>query len=149
MKSVIWDDTIVALATPPGVSAIGVVRLSGKDALAIIDQLFPSKNLTSQPSHSLHVGFIHDDGKILDEVVVSIYKTPRSYTGEDLVEISGHGSPYVLQQIIDACAKRGARLARPGEFTQRAFLNGKMDLTQAEAVADLIASNTCLLYTSP
>jgi tRNA modification GTPase len=139
---VIWDDTIVALATPPGVSAIGVVRLSGKDALAIIDQLFPSKNLTSQPSHSLHVGFIHDDGKILDEVVVSIYKTPRSYTGEDLVEISGHGSPYVLQQIIDACAKRGARLARPGEFTQRAFLNGKMDLTQAEAVADLIASNT-------
>jgi tRNA modification GTPase len=139
---VIWDDTIVALATPPGVSAIGVVRLSGKDALAIIDQLFPSKNLTGQPSHSLHVGFIHDDGKILDEVVVSIYKTPRSYTGEDLVEISGHGSPYVLQQIIDACAKRGARLARPGEFTQRAFLNGKMDLTQAEAVADLIASNT-------
>ena len=142
MKSVIWDDTIVALATPPGVSAIGVIRLSGKNAFAIIDQLFPSKNLTDQPSHSLHVGFIRDDEKILDEVVVSIYKSPRSYTGEDLVEISGHGSPYVLQQIIDACIIKGARLAKPGEFTQRAFLNGKMDLTQAEAVADLIASNT-------
>src|SRR6476469_4068407 len=142
MKSVIWDDTIVALATPPGVSAIGVVRLSGKNAFTIIDQLFPSKNLTDQPSHSLHVGFIRDDEKILDEVVVSIYKNPRSYTGEDLVEISGHGSPFVLQQIINACIKKGARLAKPGEFTQRAFLNGKMDLTQAEAVADLIASNT-------
>jgi tRNA modification GTPase len=142
MKSVIWDDTIVALATPPGVSAIGVVRLSGRNALPIIDQLFPSKNLTEQPSHSLHVGFIHDGKKILDEVVVSIYKNPKSYTGEDLVEISGHGSPYVLQQIIEACIKKGARLAKPGEFTQRAFLNGKMDLTQAEAVADLIASNT-------
>lgn len=138
----IWDDTIVALATPPGVSAIGVVRLSGKDALSIVDQLFPSKNLAAQPSHSLHVGYIYDDKKLLDEVVIAIYKTPRSYTGEDLVEISGHGSPYVLQQIIDACIKRGARIAKPGEFTQRAFLNGKMDLTQAEAVADLIASNT-------
>jgi len=142
MKSLIWDETIVALATPPGVSAIGVVRLSGNKALPIIDQLFPSKNLSDQPSHSLHVGFIHDEGKILDEVVVSIYKNPRSYTGEDLVEISGHGSPYVLQQIINACIKKGARLAKPGEFTQRAFLNGKIDLTQAEAVADLIASNT-------
>ncbi len=142
MKSVIWDDTIVALATPPGVSAIGVVRLSGKNAFTIIDQLFLSKNLSDQLSHSLHVGFIHDEEKILDEVVVSIFKSPRSYTGEDLVEISGHGSPYVLQQIIDACIKKGARPARPGEFTQRAFLNGKMDLTQAEAVADLIASNT-------
>src|SRR5678815_1998783 len=142
MKSVVWDDTIVALATPPGISAIGVVRLSGKNAFKIIDQLFPSKKLTDQLSHSLHVGFIQDDDKILDEVVVSIYKNPRSYTGEDLVEVSGHGSPFVLQQIIDACIKNGARLAKPGEFTQRAFLNGKMDLTQAEAVADLIASNT-------
>src|SRR4030095_8060533 len=142
MKSMMWDDTIVALATPPGVSAIGVVRLSGKNAFPIIDRLFPSKNLTDQPSHSLHVGFIHDGKKILDEVVVSIYRNPRSYTGEDLVGISGHGSPSVLQQIIDACRKNGARLAKPGECTQRAFLNGKMDLTQAEAVADLIASDT-------
>ena len=139
-----WDDTIVALATPPGVSAIGIIRLSGKDAFKIVNRLFPSKNLAEHASHSLHVGFIKEDEKILDEVVVSIYKTPHSYTGEDLVEISGHGSPYVLQQIIDACLKKGARLAKPGEFTQRAFLNGKMDLTQAEAVADLIASNTSI-----
>ena len=96
----------------------------------------------------MHVGFIRDDEKILDEVVISIYKDPHSYTGEDLIEISGHGSPYVFQQIIDACIKKGARLAKPGEFTQRAFLNGKMDLAQAEAVADLIASNTALITKS-
>jgi len=137
-----WDDTIVALATPPGIGAIGVIRLSGNRTFEIIDQLFTSKKLSQQPSHTLHVGFIKDGETAIDEVVVSIYKKPRSYTGEDLVEISGHGSPYVLQQIINACLKRGARLAKPGEFTQRAFLNGKLDLTQAEAVADLIASNT-------
>src|SRR5438477_3874336 len=139
-----WDDTIVALATPPGVSDIGIIRLSGRDVFKIANQLFPSKNLNEQPSHSMHVGFLKDGDMILDEVVVSVYKNPRSYTGEDLVEISGHGSPYVLQQIIDAFIKKGARLAKPGEFTQRAFLNGKMDLTQAEAVADLIASNTSI-----
>jgi tRNA modification GTPase len=137
-----WDDTIVALATPPGVGAIGVIRLSGKDAFPIIDKLFPSKKLSEQPSHSLHVGFIKDEEKIIDEVVISIFKNPKSYTGEDVIEISGHGSPFVLEKIIGACIKNGARLARPGEFTQRAFLNGKLDLTQAEAVADLIASNT-------
>jgi tRNA modification GTPase len=137
-----WDDTIVALATPPGIGAIGVIRLSGNRTFEIIDQLFTSKKLSQQPSHTLHVGFIRDGETAIDEVVVSIYKNPRSYTGEDLVEISGHGSPYVLQQIINACLKRGARLAKPGEFTQRAFLHGKLDLTQAEAVADLIASNT-------
>src|SRR5881275_1545959 len=93
-----WDDTIVALATPPGVSAIGVIRLSGKDAFTIIEQLFSSKNLTDQLSHSLHVGFLKDGNAILDEVVVSVYSNPRSYTGEDLVEISGHGSPFVLQK---------------------------------------------------
>ena len=137
-----WNDTIVALATPPGVSAIGVVRLSGKEAIQIINKLFPSKDLSKQPSHTIHVGFLKQDGKPLDEVVVSIFKGPRSYTGEDVVEISSHGSPYVLQQVIDACVQAGARLAKPGEFTQRAFLNGKLDLAQAEAVADLIASNT-------
>ena len=139
-----WDDTIVALATPPGISAIGMIRMSGANAFIIINQLFPSKDLTKQPSHSLHVGYVQLEGKMIDEVVVSIYRAPRSYTGEDLVEISAHGSPYVLQQIIDACIKKGARLARAGEFTQRAFLNGKLDLVQAEAVADLIASNTSM-----
>jgi tRNA modification GTPase len=141
-----WDDTIVALATPPGIGAIGIIRLSGNNVFNIINELFPSKDLSAQPSHSLHVGFLKDDDKILDEVVISLYKSPRSYTGEDVVEISGHGSPYVLQQIVDACIKRGARLAKPGEFTQRAFLNGKIDLTQAEAVADLIASNTFIAH---
>ena len=137
-----WDDTIVALATPPGVGAIGVIRLSGTKSFQIINQLFSSKDLSKQLSHTLHVGFLKDENIILDEVVVSLFKGPKSYTGEDVVEISAHGSPFIQQQIIEACIKYGARLAKPGEFTQRAFLKGKMDLTQAEAVADLIASNT-------
>lgn len=137
-----WDDTIVALATPPGVGAIGVIRLSGSKAISIVNELFPAKNLQQQPSHTLHVGFLKDGEMVLDEAVLSLFKTPKSYTGEDVVEISCHGSPYVQQQVIDACIRKGARLAKPGEFTQRAFLNGKLDLTQAEAVADLIASNT-------
>ena len=137
-----WGDTIVALATPPGVGAIGIIRLSGNKALAIANELFSGKDLMSQPSHTLHVGFLKEDEKVLDEAVVSLFKGPKSYTGEDVVEISCHGSPYVQQQVIDACIKKGARLAKPGEFTQRAFLNGKLDLAQAEAVADLIASNT-------
>ncbi len=137
-----WDDTIVAIATPPGVGAIGVIRLSGKDAIEIINQLFPSKNLTEQVTHTLHVGLIKENDIVLDEAVISLFKTPKSYTGENVVEISCHGSPYVQQQVVQACIRKGARMARPGEFTQRAFLNGKLDLTQAEAVADLIASNT-------
>src|SRR5688572_342627 len=137
-----WDDTIVALATPPGVSAIGVVRLSGKKAIEIANSLFHAKDLYEQPSHSIHIGYLKEDETFLDEVVVSLFKSPRSYTGEDVVEFSAHGSPYVLQQVIESCIRKGARLARPGEFTQRAFLNGKLDLTQAEAVADLISSNT-------
>ncbi len=137
-----WDDTIVAIATAPGIGAIGVIRLSGKNAIPIINTLFPSKNLLQQPTHTLHVGFIKEDGIVLDEVVVALYKNPKSYTGEDVVEISCHGSPYVQQQVLQACIHKGARLAKPGEFTQRAFLNGKLDLTQAEAVADLIASET-------
>jgi tRNA modification GTPase len=141
-KSIGWEDTIVALATPPGIGAIGVIRLSGRQAFDVINRLFPSKDLAQQASHTLHVGFLKENGKVLDEVVVSLFKGPRSYTGEDVVEISGHGSPYVLQQIIQACVNQGARLAKPGEFTQRAFLNAKLDLAQAEAVADLIASNT-------
>ena len=137
-----WDDTIVALATPPGVGAIGVIRLSGSAALPIADRLFFSKKLSEQPSHTLHVGLLSHQQRPLDEAVVSIYKSPRSYTGEDVVEFSCHGSPYVLQEIVAACLAEGARLARPGEFTQRAFLKGKLDLTQAEAVADLIAAGT-------
>jgi tRNA modification GTPase len=137
-----WEDTIVALATPPGIGAIGIIRLSGKDSFAITDRLFPAKKISGQLSHTLHVGYLKEDEKVIDEVVISIYKSPTSYTGEDVIEISGHGSPFVQQQIIEACIRTGARLAKPGEFTQRAFLNGKLDLTQAEAVADLIASNT-------
>ncbi len=137
-----WEDTIVALATPPGIGAIAVIRLSGSKAIFIADRLFPSKDLSSQSSHTLHVGLLMDKENVLDEVVLSLYKGPRSYTGENVVEISCHGSPFVQQQIINACVEKGARLAKPGEFTQRAFLNGKLDLAQAEAVADLIASNT-------
>lgn len=137
-----WDDTIVALATPPGIGAIGVIRLSGSSAIGIVNELFPSKNLHLQNSHTMHVGFIKEEGADIDEVVVSLYKNPKSYTGEDVVEIGCHGSPFVQQQVIQACIRKGARLAKAGEFTQRAFLNGKLDLAQAEAVADLISSNT-------
>ncbi|WP_276133092.1 tRNA uridine-5-carboxymethylaminomethyl(34) synthesis GTPase MnmE [Polluticoccus soli] len=136
------NETIVALATPPGEGAIGVIRLSGKDAITIADKIFKGKKLANQPSHTIHFGKITDGTKDIDEVVASLYKAPKSYTGEDVVEISCHGSHYVLQQVIDLCTTNGAHIAKPGEFTQRAFLNGKMDLTQAEAVADLIASRS-------
>ena len=142
LKGTGWDETIVALATPPGVGAIGVIRLSGDKSIEIINSLFPSKDLSKQSSHTLHVGFLKDEGLSIDEVVISLYKSPRSYTGEDVIEISCHGSPFVQQQVMDACIRRGARVARPGEFTFRAFINGKLDLSQAEAVADLIASNS-------
>jgi tRNA modification GTPase len=137
-----WDDTIVAIATPPGVGAIGVIRISGTKAFDIMNELFPSKDLVKQLSHTIHIGFIKEEEKDIDEVVVSLFKGPKSYTGEDVIEIGCHGSPYVQQQILQAVIKKGARLARHGEFTQRAFLKGKLDLAQAEAVADLIASNT-------
>ena len=137
-----WDDTIVALATPPGIGAIGVIRLGGIRSVEIANDLFPSKDLLLQASHSLHVGLLKEGDQLLDEVVVSIYRAPGSYTGEDVVEISCHGSPHIQERILQACLSKGARLARAGEFTQRAFLNGKMDLTQAEAVADLIASHS-------
>mgnify|MGYP003347066035 CR=1 FL=1 len=137
-----WDDTIVALATPHGVSAIGVIRLSGKHAVDIADALFPSKDLAQQAGNTLHVGLLKEGTEGLDEVVISLFRAPRSYTGEDVVEISCHGSPFIEERIIRACLNKGARLAQPGEFTQRAYLKGKLDLAQAEAVADLIASNT-------
>ena len=137
-----WDDTIVALATATGIGAIGVIRLSGARTFEIINALFSSKDLSKQASHTLHVGIIKEENVVLDEVVVSLFKNPKSYTGEDVIEISCHGSPYVQQRVLQACIHGGARLAKPGEFTQRAFLNGKLDLTQAEAVADLIASES-------
>jgi tRNA modification GTPase len=136
------QDTIVALATPPGVGAIGVIRLSGPDAIKIVDEVFHGKNLQAQDTHTLHFGTIRDGDKILDEVLVSLFVAPKSYTGENVVEVSCHGSNYILQKVIQLFIKKGARSAQPGEFTMRAFLNGRMDLSQAEAVADLIASDS-------
>lgn len=137
-----WNDTIAAIATPPGIGAIGVLRVSGDRAFDIVQKLFPSKNLKEQPANTLHVGYLKEGKNILDEVVISLFKKPASYTGEDIIEISCHGSPYVQQQVLDTLIRNGARLAKAGEFTQRAFLNKKLDLAQAESVADLIASNT-------
>jgi tRNA modification GTPase len=142
------SSTIVALATPPGVGAIGVIRLSGSRAIITADAIFKGKRLENQPSHTAHFGKIETpDGRVLDEVLVTVFKAPHSYTGEDTAEISCHGSPYILQEIIQLCLQKGARLAEPGEFTLRAFLNGKMDLSQAEAVADLIASQSEAAHT--
>jgi tRNA modification GTPase len=137
------SDTIVALATPPGVGAIGVIRLSGVDAIKIADSVFCGKKLEKQATHTIHFGTIRDaDNRILDEVLASIFVAPKSYTRENVVEISTHGSPYIQQQIIQLLLSQGARMAQPGEFTLRAFLNGQLDLSQAEAVADLIASSS-------
>jgi len=136
------EDTIAAPATPQGMGAIAVIRVSGSQALSIVNRLFPTKDLTQVPSHTLHVGKIIWKNQWLDEVVVSVFKAPRSYTGEDVVEISSHGSPVIVQRILQALTEAGARMALPGEFTLRAFLHGKMDLTQAEAVADLIAAES-------
>ena len=137
-----WGDTIAAIATPPGIGAIGVLRLSGDQSFDIIQKLFPSKNLKVQAANTLHVGYLKEGKNVLDEVVISLFKKPASYTGEDVIEISCHGSSYVQQQVLEALIRNGARLAKAGEFTQRAFLNKKLDLTQAEAVGDLIVSNT-------
>jgi len=137
-----WGDTIVALATPSGIGAIGVIRVSGPGAVRVVGRLFTGKDLAGQPSHTMHLGLLKDGDEQLDEAIVSLFRAPRSYTGEDVVEISCHGSPVVLERVIQALLQQGARLARAGEFTQRAFLNGKLDLAQAEAVGDLIASQT-------
>jgi tRNA modification GTPase len=136
------EDTIVALATPEGIGAIGVIRLSGPDAITIAQRVFKGKNLLEQASHTIHFGHIVDGEVTLDEVLVSLFVAPRSYTGENVVEISCHGSSYIIGSIIRLLIKKGARAAKPGEFTMRAFLNGQLDLSQAEAVADLIASNS-------
>lgn len=136
------QDTIIALSTPPGSGAIGVIRLSGPEAITITNSVYLGKDLTKQQSHTLHFGLIKDENIIIDEVVASLYVAPKSYTKENVVEISCHGSNYIIQQILNLLIKKGARAAKPGEFTLRAFLNGSLDLSQAEAVADLIASDS-------
>ncbi|TDL99360.1 MAG: hypothetical protein C4K58_05430 [Flavobacteriaceae bacterium] len=139
-------ETIIALATPSGVGAISIIRLSGEDAIGIVNQFFQSqkkgKNLLNQKSHTLHLGYIQEENRLLDQVLVSLFKAPNSYTGENVVEISCHGSMYIQQQILQLFIQNGVRMAEPGEFTLRAYLNAKMDLSQAEAVADLIQSES-------
>lgn len=136
------EDTIIALATPQGVGAIAVIRLSGKDAIKVTNEVFFGKNLENQPSHTIHFGTIRDGEKIIDEVLVSVFKAPTSFTKENVVEISTHGSSYIINQVLKLFVRKGIRLAKPGEFTQRAFLNGQFDLAQAEAVADLIHADS-------
>ena len=138
-----FDDTIIAISTAPGVGAIAVIRLSGSRAIELADKYFKGKNLQKAASHTLHFGqLMTKTDEILDEVGVGLFKAPNSYTREDVVEISCHGSPYIQQQIIGLFLADGVRLATPGEYTMRAFLNGRMDLSQAEAVADLIAAES-------
>jgi len=140
----IRTDTIIALATPAGAGAIAVIRLSGPDAITIVSMHFESvsgKILENQKSHTIHLGYIKDGQNVMDQALISIFKNPHSYTGENVIEISCHGSPYIQQQIVQLFLRNGCRTADAGEFTLRAFLNGKMDLSQAEAVADLISSD--------
>src|SRR6185312_14835620 len=142
MQHIITDDTIVALSTPQGQGAIGVIRLSGPKAIDISQKLFPALALNSALTHTLHFGIIMDGKEVIDEAVVGIFGAPKSYTCQDVIEISCHGSPYIIQKALQLLIKHGARPAKPGEFTMRAFLNGRFDLSQAEAVSDLIASET-------
>jgi tRNA modification GTPase len=144
------QSTICAISTSPGTGALAVVRLSGIDAITLADKIFRSpaegKSLANQAANTLHFGQIIADGDVIDEVVCSLFRAPHSFTGEDIVEISCHGSVYIQQKLLEVMVTNGARLARPGEFTQRAFLNGKMDLSQAEAVADVIASSNAAAH---
>jgi len=144
------QSTICAISTPPGIGGIAVIRLSGKEAVPIAEKIFQSpssdKRLSDQRANTLHFGVIKSGVELIDEVVVSLFKAPHSFTGEDIVKISCHGSVYIQQMILQLLILNGACLARPGEFTQRAFLNGKMDLSQAEAVADLIVSGNAAAH---
>lgn len=133
-------DTICAASTAQGIGALGVIRISGNDSISIAHKIFKGKNLNQVDSHTVHYGFIADEERTIDEVMVGVFKAPKTFTAENLVEITCHGSPFIQQQIIEALLKNGARLAQAGEFTQRAFLNGRIDLSQAEAVADLISA---------
>lgn len=140
------QDTIVALSTPSGEGALGIIRLSGPEAISTINQVFTSKDLNQQPTHTLHFGTIRDQDEIVDEVVVSLFRAPHSFTKEDVVEVSCHGSSYIIQRLLQLFTNRGARLAKPGEFTQRAYLNGQYDLAQAEAIAELIAADSAAAH---
>lgn len=143
------EDTIAALSTPPGTGGIAVIRISGKDAFSVLDKVFVSRSKKlsdSFKSHTLHYGEIKDAEQLIDDVVVAIFRNPHSFTGENTVEISCHGSVFIQQEILQLLLKSGARMAEAGEFTFRAFFNGKMDLSQAEAVADLIASQSAAAH---
>jgi tRNA modification GTPase len=141
------QEIIVAVATPPGEGAIGVIRLSGAGCIELLDPFFPARSLAESRARYAYFGLLQDgEGYPIDEVVITLYKAPASYTGEDAVEISCHGSPYILSRVVQLCIDAGARSAQPGEFSQRAFLNGKLDLSQAEAVADLIASQSAAAH---
>ena len=144
MENIYNEDTIIAVATPAGTGAISLVRMSGPEAIELIDRVFIGKRkLTEVDSHTIHYGKIESkDGELIDDVLVSVFKKPNSYTGENAVEISTHGNPLIAQKIIKLLLLEGIRLAEPGEFTKRAFLNDRLDLSQAEAVADVINSRT-------
>ncbi len=139
-------DTIVALASAQDVGAISLIRLSGKNSIPIINKIFNGKDLTQQKPNTIHFGIIKENNEVIDEVLVSIFKAPNSFTKEDSIEITCHGSSYIVEKIIQLLIKKGARIAEPGEFTKRAFINGRFDLTQAESIADLIASNSKLSH---
>jgi tRNA modification GTPase len=135
-------DTIAALATPPGVGALGIIRVSGPEAISKVDDIFLGKKLANQPSHTVHFGKIMDGHTVIDEVLATVFVAPRSFTKENSVEISCHGSSYIIAKILQLLIKNGVRIAQPGEFTQRAYMNGAFDLAQAEAIADLIAADS-------
>lgn len=133
-------DTICALATANGIGAIGIIRISGDQAFSISSKVFSGKNLEKADSHTVHYGFIKDEGEMIDEVMVTVFRAPKTFTAENSVEISFHGSPYIAKKILEVLIKNGCRMAKAGEFTMRAFMNGRIDLSQAESIADLIAS---------
>ncbi|MBD3906488.1 tRNA uridine-5-carboxymethylaminomethyl(34) synthesis GTPase MnmE [Chryseobacterium sp. Ch-15] len=133
-------DTICALATANGIGAIGIIRISGDDAISVSAKIFDGKNLEKAQSHTVHYGFIKDEDEVIDEVMISVFRAPKTFTAEDSVEISFHGSPHIAKKILEVLIKNGARMAKAGEFTMRAFMNGRIDLSQAESIADLIAS---------
>jgi tRNA modification GTPase len=137
------EDTIAAIATPSGIGAISIIRISGEKSISSADMIFSGKSkLADAKSHTVHYGNIFDQDELIDDVLITLFKAPNSYTGEDSVEISSHGNPFITNKIIELLLRNEVRLAEPGEFTKRAFLNNRLDLTQAEAVADVISSNT-------